>query len=84
MCPRRKLNKGAVMNRLEKEKVDFVPLEKELKQPFRQREILNELKNYEGLVRRLIQVGMPKERFARYNGLLKAILEAETVVKKFH
>lgn len=72
------------MNQPVKEKISFVPLEKELRQPFRQREVLNQLKEYEGLVRRLIQAGMPQERFERYNGLMKAIMEAENVVKRIH
>ncbi|MDR2664490.1 MAG: hypothetical protein LBB14_03135 [Puniceicoccales bacterium] len=70
-------------NRWAPEKPTLVPLERELRDPVRRREVLNQLMDGLGQVNRILMGGLDRERFVAYGALKKSFLAAVGVIKNF-
>ncbi|MDR0678674.1 MAG: hypothetical protein LBF24_00240 [Puniceicoccales bacterium] len=71
---------------IQKERVEaptLIPLERELRDPMRRREVLERLMDGLGQVNRLLMSGLDQQRFAAYGALKKSFLTAIGVVKNF-
>jgi hypothetical protein len=71
------------MNSSTKEKIALVPLEGELKQSHRKREVLDQLNGILGRVDQIMGGGLKGEKFAAYDAFKKAVVTAIGVVKNF-
>ncbi|MDR2667658.1 MAG: hypothetical protein LBB38_01270 [Puniceicoccales bacterium] len=63
--------------------VVMVPLENELRDPLRRREVLNQLMEGLGRVNQILLGGLDRKRFAAYESLKKSFLAAIFVIKNF-
>jgi hypothetical protein len=71
------------MNASLKEKVAMVPLEKELREAHRRRQVLDQLAEALGATERIIRGGLDGEKFAAYEAFRRALVAATGVVKNF-
>ncbi|MDR0339984.1 MAG: hypothetical protein LBH53_00225 [Puniceicoccales bacterium] len=65
------------------ETATLVPLERELRNSVRRREVLEQLMDGLGQVNRILMSGLDQQRFAAYGALKKSFLAAIGVVKNF-
>jgi hypothetical protein len=71
------------MNSSAKEKVALVPLETELRQAHRRREVLDQLSESLGRVGQILRGGLSPEQFSAYEALQKGLKAAVGIVKNF-
>ena len=64
-------------------KIVLVPLETELRDPLRRREVLDQLMEGLGRVNQILLGGLEPERFSAYGALKKSFISAIFVVRNF-
>jgi hypothetical protein len=71
------------MNSSAQKKITLVPLERELRDSHKKREVVDQLTAMGGQVGRILGAGLDGEKFSAYDALRKAIAVALGVVKNF-